>query len=73
MYFNCCLGQMFVSDVSDFLFVGKVEQYFLSAGEEVLRIPFLIFYCDTVVPKHETGCHKNISLTLKLIGLISLI
>ena len=27
---------MFVSDVSDFLFVGKVEPYFLSAGEEVL-------------------------------------
>ena len=27
---------MFVYDVSDFLFVGKVEPYFLSAGEEVL-------------------------------------
>ena len=27
---------MFVSDVSDFQFVGKVEPYFLSAGEEVL-------------------------------------
>ena len=27
---------MFVSDVSDFLFVGKVEPYFLSAGEEVV-------------------------------------
>ena len=27
---------MFVSDVSDFWFVGKVEPYFLSAGEEVL-------------------------------------
>ena len=27
---------MFVSYVSDFLFVGKVEPYFLSAGEEVL-------------------------------------
>ena len=26
---------MFVSDVSDFLFVGKIELYFLSAGEEV--------------------------------------
>ena len=26
---------MFVSDVSDFKFVGKVELYFLSAGEEV--------------------------------------
>ena len=26
---------MFVSDVSDFSFVGKVEPYFLSAGEEV--------------------------------------
>ena len=29
---------MFVSDVSDFEFVGKVEPYFLSAGEEVLQI-----------------------------------
>ena len=28
---------MFVSDVSDFLFVGKVEPYFLSAGEEVQK------------------------------------
>ena len=37
MYFNCCLGQMFVSDVFDFQFVGKVEPYFLSAGEEVLK------------------------------------
>ena len=27
---------MFVSDVSHFSFVGKVEPYFLSAGEEVL-------------------------------------
>ena len=36
MYFNCYLGQMFVSDVSDFQFVGKVEPYFLSAGEEVI-------------------------------------
>ena len=27
---------MFVSDSSDFLFVGKVEPYFLSAGEEVI-------------------------------------
>ena len=26
---------MFVSDVSDFSFFGKVEPYFLSAGEEV--------------------------------------
>ena len=28
---------MFVSEVSDFQFVGKVEPYFLSAGEEVLH------------------------------------
>ena len=35
MYFNCYFGQMFVSDVSDFWFVGKVEPYFLSAGEVV--------------------------------------
>ena len=35
MYFNCCLGQMFVSDVSDFKFVVKVEPYFLSDGEVV--------------------------------------
>ena len=38
MYFNCCLGQMFVSDVFDFQFVGKVEPYFLSAGEEVVYL-----------------------------------
>ena len=32
---------MFVSDVSDFQFIGKVEPYFLSAGEEVyfLQVP----------------------------------
>ena len=37
---------MFVSDVSDFSFVGKVEPYFLSAGEEVIS-SILIFsrYC----------------------------
>ena len=29
---------MFVSDVSDFLFVGKIEPYFLSAGEEVAQL-----------------------------------
>ena len=40
---NCCLGQMFVSDVSDFQFIGKVEPYFLSAGEEVLKTEVAIF------------------------------
>ena len=38
MIFNCYFGQMFVSDVSDFSFVGKVESYFLSAGEEVVLL-----------------------------------
>ena len=35
MYFNCYLGQMFVSDVSDFLFVVKVEPAFFIGNEEV--------------------------------------
>ena len=32
---------MFVSDVSNFKFVGKVEPYFLSAGEEVLHTYYI--------------------------------
>ena len=52
MYFNCYLGQMFVSDVSDFQFVGKVEPYFLSAGEEVCikqvvaAFGYFLYYCN---------------------------
>ena len=37
MYFNCYLGQMFVSDVSDFKFVGKVKPAFFIAKEEVFK------------------------------------
>ena len=36
LYFNCYLGQMFVSDVSDFKFVGKVKPAFFIANEEVV-------------------------------------
>ena len=36
---------MFVSEVSDFLFVGKVEPYFLSDGEVVVVVKnILIFF-----------------------------
>ena len=43
MYFTCYLGQMFVSDVSDFKFVGKVKPAFFIAKEEVFDRDY-IFY-----------------------------
>ena len=43
---------MFVSDVSDFSFVGKVEPYFLSAGEEV------VYYCGKISNFHALLIQK---------------
>ena len=38
MYFNCYLGQMFISDVSDFEFVGKVKPAFFYCKRGSIKI-----------------------------------
>ena len=45
---------MFVSDVFDFQFVGKVEPYFLSAGEEVDDLTFSALTLETMVVNEKT-------------------
>ena len=61
LHFNCCLGQMFVSDVSDFLFVGKVEPYFLSAGEELNN-----YYQSSSSSLFLRGCDALTKIAIKV-------
>ena len=37
LYFNCYLGHIIVSDVSNFLFVVKVDRIFFFVKEEVVN------------------------------------